>query len=123
MSRNIDALIAEHVMGWHKGATGNAHVYYNCHEIYQDLVCAFRPSTGIQAAWKVIEIMWQGDIFGVHKDTHDGWHITGHYGKAEIDSYVGLRFSEQNETSFKETFCKAICLAALKAKGIEHEHK
>lgn len=108
--RKIDALVAEHVMGWHRacgawiGPNGLS-TSYGFEEDAKD----FCPSTDIAAAWEVVEqireILSDPTIF--ISSVFGGWCVElRRWGSARAD------------VETRETAPLAICLAALKAKGI-----
>ena len=116
--RELDALVAEKVMGCRLiphvnpkysptcGCENRAHRIRE--EISNDLLAEY--STDISAAWQVVEKM---SLFGgtgcslVGPLPGQKWHI--HFGKISSDSVIG------------DTAPHAICLAALKAVGVNLE--
>lgn len=116
--RELDALVAEKVMGLTVRSEGRYHVgpCFSEEGHHEDIVPYY--STGIAAAWEVVEHFnetmpktWAFSLFGSGND----WHV-------EIDSNDG-RFL-QNGPSIQvfehaETAPHAICLAALKSVGVE----
>ena len=94
--RELDALVAEKVMGLPGAAVGG---WYN-----PNLLDGPPPySTDIAAAWEVVEKLLE---LGWHVDIEDGWCVIvygGRDGKADSEMEVG------------ETAPEAICLAALEA--------
>lgn len=95
--RELDALIAEKVMGWEK--------------VWQP----FFPSTEISDAWKVVEKC--GKDFNVkyisHKKQYEA--VVDYYFPAEKGKREFLSFGK----AYAETAPLAICKAILKAKGID----
>lgn len=111
MSREIDALIAEHVMGW---AYRELHDVWIPQEIEGEildniLADEWRPSEDIGDAWEVIEALkylW----FQVGRENCLGERYDVHcYNHPDMTDKV---------SAFADTAPMAICLAALKAKGI-----
>lgn len=108
MSREIDHAVAEHVMG----------IYFKKDPddetpgILKSMCEHY--STDIAAAWLVAEKLVQEKIyFEIHPplDIGEQWSVTGY------DGYNAERNS--NADGEADTAPMAICLAALKAKGIE----
>ena len=102
-NREIDALIAEHFMGFMSAnavtgmGTKNDFVFYLPHY-----------STDIAAAWEVVRVFstWP-------------WCFTSSGDTFKFDlGYEGERYS-----AIAETAPMAICLAALKAKGVDVERE
>ena len=120
MSRKIDALIAEHVMGWFpdmplaydsyiadngdrrairisSSVSYDLSIYKNCPHY----------STDIAAAWLVVEKLTdRNSWFCISEKYNDRWEATFNYLTPPVVA---------------DTARMAICLAALKAKGIEVE--
>jgi len=111
--RKLDRLIAEHVMGWKKGrkfANGNGEWIIDGKVDFRtwDLTPDF--STKIEAAWWVVEKMKAEGMVVIIKadglrtgDYNPGWTVL-------VDN--------QSRTD-ADTAPHAICLAALKAVGVE----
>jgi hypothetical protein len=104
----LDALVAEKVMGWEIWR----HPYGQIEIITEDDTCEieyFKPSTDMKTAWEVVEKFFRVDIetgFGANEHcvtirNEDGW----------TKSYA-----------YAKTVQLAICLAALKAVGVEVDH-
>ena len=91
--REIDALIAEKVMGWPK----NSVVWYIDDKPFR--ISDFSPSTQIADAWLVVEKIKRENLQIVWDI--DGWFVSSIYA----------------DTGFAPTAPLAICLAALKATG------
>lgn len=125
--KDIDVLVAEKVMGWHKGPiswldsagedTGWDHSVYGSEP-------DFRPSEDIAAAWQVWEKLRvdgapDGDYFccmDIRSPVGEGYEIVLRRGRHDEDHgkpFVLL--------SLIKTAPLAICLAALKAHGIDPE--
>jgi hypothetical protein len=106
MSREIDALIAEHVMGHSYGVgTAVAGIWYPRPD------GSIEPySTDIAAAWQVVEKV---------KDTLTGFGMVWHPEKQKW--HVMYNYVDFNKPYFSEadTAPMAICLAALDAAGVE----
>ena len=106
-NRQIDALVAEKVMGWvestHKDSMGYLAPPDNPEGFYTDYDIP-NYSTDISAAWEVMEKMkeiYEPDI--MYLKLYNKWRADFGY----------------DATILNETAPMAICLAALKAKGIE----
>lgn len=119
--RELDALVAERVMGWTVNRTNDRHWHTvgptgrERHILIGRDCCAgqhdydshaFMPSTDIASAWLVVEKLnatgWLCDLFRNQMMTH--WHVA--FAKDHTDSFV-------NDASAP----LAVCLAALKAVG------
>lgn len=108
--RELDALIAEEVMGYNVMRTE-----WDAHEIYTEQARSAVPcpnySASIEAAWQVVQ-----------KLSKEGWHF-----RIEIDAdgelfSVSLFRNERDGQSeiWAGNAPEAICLAALKALGVEN---
>ncbi len=96
--RELDALIAEKVMGYQKGikiAHTGAQLWTTGGASF-----SFHPSTDIAAAWEVVERLQRHNIT-ISRDITGRWFVK----YATIDEVA-------------ETAPHAICLAALKAVGL-----
>jgi len=104
VSREIDALVAEHVMGLDPKHFNRRQSY---HEIMEGGLALKGYSTNIAAAWEVVEKMrgW-AEGCGYHVE------INGDGGGWKVKFGPFYAFSE-------EVLPPAICLAALKTKNIE----
>lgn len=117
--RKIDALVAEHVMGW-EGVKYLA--LDNGHKIIQgfhpDLEIVPHYSSDIAAAWSVVEKMAGDDLM---PDEQRFSCTVGHgssgvtWATFERRVYAG----EPDEFHHEGPVPLAICLAALKAKGVD----
>lgn len=126
--RSIDALIAEHVMGWklcfydtgkyastpddYENASSNDGWLWEGRTDIDLEAWQFRPTTSIADAWLVVEKMKEK---GLHCDIVV--RVNGHYGCEFEDRYcIG-----EHDTLYSEgdTAPMAICLSALKALGVE----
>jgi len=130
MSREIDALIAEHVMGWKQVETGPySYQWEDDLGQYWDITEKGpfpHYSTDIAAAWEVYM-----KIFNVHKTKHNNGDIL----IVGVNPYVNYRIQRTKYPfitgymnydcidiySEADTPAMAICLAALKSKGVEVE--
>jgi hypothetical protein len=112
--RELDALVAEKVMGWHEAQTTFNGLWW-CVEgdgsyfgRRQARVSEWHPSTNIADAWQVVEKMradaWDVLIDGTDDGSCDWWTV---------------RFGGCMPAVQSTSIAKAICLAALKAKGVE----
>jgi len=129
-NREIDVLVAEKVMGWHKDYSWWANAEGDWMEKIEaeEYEPGFNPSEDIASAWQVVE-----KLFRVHKMTFsitlkdgDGWEaeLAGWVnGISDIDTWghhdEGSEVSFRGESSRQETAPLAICLAALKAVGAQ----
>ncbi|EZP77579.1 hypothetical protein H839_08099 [Parageobacillus genomosp. 1] len=112
--REIDRLVAEKVMGWEPeeiegSAYLSGYVLYKREEPPHIPDYQFKPSTNVADAWKVVEKLREKELY-VDIDT-----FAEHYDVRVV--------SGPNEVghSLSETAPLAICLAALKAAGVEVE--
>ena len=106
-NREIDALIAEKVMGIDvhtKEEKGWETVYID----KKDWTSIKKYSTDIAAAWEVVEELIKDGIFLMSGD------------KSTVHVYFGRNGPNCNKTGADTAFL-AICLAALKAKGVDVE--
>lgn len=118
--REIDALVAEHVFGWQrwdtfhdKGQTRPVTMWFR--PDYKYPIEAPQFSTDLLAAWQVVEKMNEA-----------GWWITELRQKV-VGYKWGVEFVKDGEwmnidghqLAGADTAQMAICLAALRAKGIE----
>ena len=116
MDDRIDALVATHIMGWNrKSENGN---WLDEEGLYEAPAC-WSPTTNIDSAWDVLEAV---DL---------DWKIEPHRVEFEepVEQDDGPMYYEAKKhsaevgdgESFAEATALAICLAALKAKGIDPE--
>lgn len=125
--RELDALVAEKVMGWSLNAHGewlnsdqsftgwhtNESKYDPCHNCGRSNL--WHPSTSIEAAWEVVEKM--GGVFRMSTTLGGQYRVT--FSDVTVDSYseeydVGRKYDKE---ALADTAPHAICLAALKAVG------
>lgn len=123
--REIDKLVAEKVMGWVAGGNGYWHdpargpadasfVGSTRWTIYgpdgDGEFVNFRPSEDIAAAWEVVEAFPCEDVFlgSAHDVQSNRWQWC-------------VSFNNPEDIAYADTMPLAICLAALKAKGVEVE--
>ncbi|MGB3568429.1 MAG: hypothetical protein WBA30_14905 [Priestia megaterium] len=115
-TKEIDALIAEKVMGWSVARFENINVTEAYTESCTLIIGEdFSPSTKIQTAWLVVEELKQQGFYSFHTDL-------------SLDSgqeWWSWHFSKgvNNYGSQQETAPLAICMAALKAFNIEEAVK
>jgi hypothetical protein len=104
--RNIDALVAEHVMGWWLAKDEDGEW---CFMDGADFVCfnfdVPHYSTDIAAAWEVVEKMGHVGL---------NWDDT-------TNSPARWQCIMERGEYYADTAPMAICLAALKAKGVDVE--
>jgi hypothetical protein len=100
--RRVDELVAEKVMGWHK----HQNAWFGDDNHYRCDFADFRPSSKIEAAWEIVD---QFDEFNIDRFKNDvrGGHTYAAFVQSELDS------------CYADTAAIAICLAALKWKGVE----
>ncbi|UAT29532.1 hypothetical protein K7T73_13075 [Bacillus badius] len=118
-NREIDRLVAEKVMGWEPNLDDDGTVlsYDTEHGnlfFYDDNENDWCPSADIQDAWKVVESLRERKIFTIY----DAWD--------EKDEKIFCANFQYNDTyhvvdysAYADTAPMAICLAALKAVGVE----
>jgi len=126
--REIDRLVAEKVMGWRLKSfpgegggfsawlndDGKIIKYENNCTLHAQPYDFWKPTTNIADAWKVVE-----------KLQKDGWHIEL-YNENEkwcfdLTKYNEFMFVDRFYRASAEDASLAICLAALKAVGVEVE--
>lgn len=114
MSRSIDALVAEHVMGWENVQAfpikkPGADWFGYRGKQPAELIPSY--STDIKAAWEVVDwfLSYQMQFT---LDFDDEWYV---------DLICSTDDGERGIEIYAETAPMAICLAALKSKGIEYE--
>jgi hypothetical protein len=120
MSRDIDALVAEHVMGWTNNwdNPGRGGMWGIMDWIEKDdgtrtpVRAADFPSYSgdIESSWEVVE-----------KLANDGYQVTVSVYKdgCHVDCGIPRPGTWEPKRSFAKTVPMAICLAALRAKGVE----
>ena len=125
--REFDALVAEKVMEWERRGDGSnpANPGYWRDAIGRSHEFGWSPSTNIADAWEVVRHLgekgWNFRIF-VEDDgdvTVSGWAgdpMCSH--KKPFDPSDGHGYSEASEVC-ADTAPRAICLAALEARGVE----
>ena len=120
--RELDTLVAEKVMGWEATADG---LYWDARQKRTRLVLGsaiakkreemgiengpgfvFAPSTDIAAAWEVVE---KADLWSLYGSIGDGPYR------------ACIQFEDREGLMTADTAPLAICLAALKAKGVTGE--
>lgn len=115
--REIDRHVATRIMGWSDVNDG----FYGVGpdgRIGVTLSPVPRFSSDIGSAWHVAAAVWQGDIFRIWKDMHDVWHVRGSYEDSEIYADFGTDPDNADVDSFQSDAALAICIAALKTRGI-----
>ena len=105
--RAIDALVAEHVMGYETDSYKD-NFKSNVGWFSIDDWC---PSTDIAAAWEVVEKMGESGLFVSVGNTLSGLYVC-----------ITCKPNDRKSTieTVSESAPMAICLAALKAKGINY---
>lgn len=112
--REMDAMVAEKVMGWERGAVCWMIPNNTPGERIGPLIDEWQPSTDIAAAWEAVEkCLLLGYGLNIRKafydEEEDRWYIAVTINLKNKSSSVA-RF-----TVFDETAPLAICRAALKA--------
>lgn len=116
--RKIDSLVAEKVMGWRLDETNFIDYWVGEHDGRGGdwaIAHMWKPTTNIQDAWEVVKKLNEKFTVDIRDTLNDG---------AECYLY---EFHEETESLFLytaadgETAPLAICLAALKAVGVEVE--
>ena len=114
-NRELDQLVAEKVMGWKPYRNPDLKQDYFRWENAFGAICSDADlptyTTSIVAAWKIVEKMNQ-ERWVMRLETWDT-EAGCEFSRAETDQIVSHR------TSCVDTAPMAICIAALKAKGIE----
>lgn len=108
--RELDALIAEKVMGWTPHCQNPAHYVEVANStsemsVIQEVVAYWRPSTDIAAAWQVVEKLRAAGWFYSLSDA------------VEIPEYIVMFYQPDSPDAqaMDESAPLAICRAALKA--------
>lgn len=118
--REIDRLVAERVMGWEEFEDSSGYNWWTLKEDDKTkIICSvrcFEPSTDIRDAFRVVEKLRERKIFSLY----DAWD--------EDDNKIFCAVFEYNDTyhvvdytGYADTAPLAICLAALKAVGVNIE--
>jgi hypothetical protein len=111
-NREIDKLIAEKVMGWCQDPFGN---WINPNGEFCHADGMFIPTEDISAAWEVVEQLAQmGHDVKINRLIHWNTDYECLIGK---DNWVDMDYKYVGS----DTAPMAICLAALKAVGVEVE--
>lgn len=104
--RELDALVAEKVMGWHKGAELSSAWFDSRHNfVHWKEWC---PTVDIKAAWEVVEKMRE-----------EGTDVDIYWSGNEWIVTLGENPGGSPDGATSDTAPRAICLAALRAKGVE----
>jgi hypothetical protein len=113
-SRELDAIVAEKVMGWSSTRfMNNVHRVSARHPVWQEFIVVPRYSTDLAAAWQVVDVLLKRNPM---QDIHlehmigTGWGVSCCYSE-EHGGWDGWVYGE--------TAPLAICLAALKSVGFE----
>lgn len=133
-NREIDALIAEKVMGWRIHPRNTAHYMHKDDDAIGYRVVAIAgdwlPSTDISAAWQVAERLEElfGCIVavkilpnraGINKVWNGERWEKKRYSVAVSGGDLAYDNMNLTSTTYDDLACMAICLAALKAAGVE----
>jgi hypothetical protein len=105
--RELDALVAEKVMGWKPVQIHSATDCYDDEHGISKCLEFHQFSTDIACAWQVVEKLEVNFLFDID-NWNDQWKCT-----------VLERGNNRSWTAREKTFPLAICLAALKAYGVE----
>ena len=110
----LDALIADKVMNWYLSDI-DSHYYPKGSDSDVSVIISyrFRPSTDISAAWQVVEKLRERKLLS--EFTTELVELTG------ADKYCGHDTVEQLMWLDASMVSEIICLAALKAVGVEIE--
>lgn len=122
--RELDALVAEKVMGWRHWESSYA-VGPKPHWITPDgdSRVEWSPSTDIAAAWEVVDKLGSGAMW-MQRMSHTG--LTSDSTEPELVEYTKahgrhpnwrVKFGKKGKWAFSDSSPHAICLAALKAIG------
>ena len=116
--RELDALVAEKVMGLNIRYPTDGNVprepfyWAKDDDGYEEPFACPHYSTDISAAWEVVEkLMGSGAMFGFVLSVLDDRHTTAVFSETAGHGYRGI----------SEEAPHAICLAALKAMGVEED--
>jgi len=105
--RELDALVAERVMGWHRRKRNGVEVWVVTTDTFDPPVTypveCWNPSTSIAAAWEVVE------------KQDDCLHLKQHGEKGMWEAYFCHNYCEADYLGEADTAPLAICRAALKA--------
>lgn len=111
--REMDALVAQHVMGWTLSHRGNC---WNKNGKNAYSVLMWNPSTDIKAAWEVVEklskLSFQLKSSRNHRQDKDAYTHSARFG-------FNAEKLDRNYMADGVTAPHAICLAALKAVGYD----
>ncbi len=102
--RQRDALVAEKVMGWHDIVERDMYAYGVTPDGPSAVVRNY--TTDIAAAWQVVEYMAQR-------------HATIEITVTDVLTHVAIGLLRPKAVAYSKEAPEAICLAALRAKGIE----
>lgn len=113
-NREIDALVAEHVMGWQ--SLGDCWATGSTHKDRQMKKQHFNPSECISDAWLVVEKMEDKDFnFSINNCVDPDFRYNTGY---------DVIFTDEDKNTYgitEDTAPMAIALAALKALGVKYE--
>lgn len=106
--RELDALVAEKVMGWKLGDNRGAPAWF-AHDEFRCEVWQFKPSEDIAAAWEVVEKLGKTWWFDVE--------LTGNLWHAQFESQEHISERQFADDYSTDSAPHAICKAALMAMG------
>ena len=128
--REIDAMVAEKVMGWKYVMDVTGFMVWDTGDLKR-YTAAFTPTESIHNAWEVIEKLYETweehnwevpddnpyliGIWKCRRDTKNQWVMRFRPGMSEDFGYP----TREDPMTYSAPL--AICLAALKARGIEVE--
>jgi hypothetical protein len=100
--RERDALVAEHVMGWHKGESWGGTDWFTKDNEYAESVFKWNPSENLADAWQVVE------------------KLRSEFNYISLEIFPSIYYCTIDELEIRaETAPEAISLAALKSCGVD----
>lgn len=120
--RELDALIAEKIMGWTKNITLDFYpTYYPSRPAQMNILGHIIPSysTDIAAAWKVVEKLQSYNPFWESSDAFLGFELSPSIGINGKHNWY-CNFGDSTKGKYADTVSHAICLAALKIIAIDN---
>jgi hypothetical protein len=116
-SRELDAIVAEKVMGWsYTRFMNNVHRVSARHPVWQEFIVVPRYSTDLAAAWQVVEKLATGYRNVLIENTAELLGKRRYW--VDIKEHGDLGMIDIAKAN-ADTAPLAICLAALKAVGVE----
>jgi hypothetical protein len=115
--RELDALVAEKVMGW--SDVGNITIgmttYVAGHRPKGEQTVVPAYSTSMAAAWAVVDALRARGLHLAFNDTLSAWRVLFF----TVGRFDTRYFTDGANYEFADTPAHAICLAALRAVGVE----